>query len=287
MTSQAPATDAARSPAASSSAAGALPNMVIIGAQKSGTTALHYYLRRHPAVTMSKPKELDFFIAEKNWKRGVDWYRRHFDTAGTIRGESSPNYTAAPYFDDVPARMASVVPDARLIYVVRDPVKRIRAQWIHHYANRVEHKPMREAVFVPGTTYIPRSSYAMQLERFLQHFPMAQILVIDQDELLGNRRETLAKAFRFLHVDDTFWHQRFETLTYETRNRRRRTLLGVAASRLPMPVWKRLRHRRPFALPFEHPAMEEEVAQRLGEALADDVARFRELTGQKFEGWSV
>jgi hypothetical protein len=269
------------------SAGGALPNMLIIGAQKSGTTALHYYLRRHPAITMSKPKELDFFIAEKNWKRGVDWYRRHFDPAGTVRGESSPNYTAAPFFDDVPARMGSVVPDARLIYVVRDPVKRIRAQWIHHYANRVEHKPMREAVFVPGTTYIPRSSYAMQLERFLEHYPMAQILVIDQDELLGSRRETLARAFRFLHVDDTYWHRRFETLTYETKNRRRRTPIGVVASRLPMPIWKRLRHRKPFALPFEHPPMDGEVAKRLADELHDDVARFRELTGQRFEGWSV
>jgi hypothetical protein len=261
--------------------------MIIIGAQKSGTTALHYYLRRHPAVTMSKPKELDFFIEQKNWKRGVGWYRRHFDPEGTIRGESSPNYTAAPYFDDVPERMHSVVPDARLIYVVRDPVKRIRAQWIHHYANRVEHKPMGEAIFVPGTTYIPRSSYAMQLERFLEHYPMSQVLVIDQDDLLGSRRETLAKAFRFLHVDDTFWHQRFETLTYETKNRRRRTPLGVAASKLPMPIWKRLRHRKPFALPFEHPAMGDDVAKKVAERLHDDVTRFRELTGQPFEGWSV
>lgn len=286
MASQAPAQTPGAPPRASEEG-GALPNMVIIGAQKSGTTALHYYLRRHPAITMSKPKELDFFIAEDNWTRGVDWYRRHFDPAGTIRGESSPNYTAAPVIDRVPERMHSVVPDARLIYVVRDPVKRIRAQWIHHYANRVEHKPMKEAVFVPNTTYIPRSSYAMQLERFLEHYPMSQILVVDQDDLLGNRRETLARAFRFLHVDDTFWHQRFETLTYETKNRRRRTPLGVAAARLPMPIWKRLRHRKPFALPFEHPAMDDEVGKRLAEALHDDVTRFRELTGQSFAGWSV
>ncbi len=261
--------------------------MIIVGAQKSGTTALHYYLRRHPEIAMSKPKELNFFIAEKNWGKGVDWYRRHFDPDDNVRGESSPDYTAAPWFDGVAERMHSVVPDAKLIYVVRNPVKRIRSQWIHHYANRVEHKPMDAAVFVPGTTYIPRSSYAMQLERFLEHYPMSQILVLEQDELLGSRRESLAKAFRFLGVDDTYWHKRFETLTYETRNRRRRTPLGVAAAKLPMPIWKRLRHRKPFALPFEHPAMSDELAARLAEHLSDDVARFRELTGQPFEDWSV
>ena len=58
---------------------GALPNFVIIGSQKCGTTALHAYLSRHPQISMSRPKELNFFIEERNWPRGVEWYQSQFD----------------------------------------------------------------------------------------------------------------------------------------------------------------------------------------------------------------
>src|SRR5919106_4193832 len=100
---------------------GALPTFVIIGAQKCGTTALHSYLSRHPEVSMSRPKELDFFVEGANWEKGVDWYRSRFDGAAKARGESSPNYTAHPMLAGVPERMAELVPDAKLIFMVRDP----------------------------------------------------------------------------------------------------------------------------------------------------------------------
>src|SRR6187399_2211355 len=58
---------------------GALPNLIVIGAQKCGTSGLHYYLSLHPEIWMSRPKELNFFLEERNWPRGVDWYRDHFD----------------------------------------------------------------------------------------------------------------------------------------------------------------------------------------------------------------
>src|ERR671915_243608 len=80
---------------------GALPNLVIIGAQKCGTSVLHYYLGLHPEVSMSKPKELNFFIEERNWPRGVEWYRGHFDPEARVRGEASPNYSAFPQHDGV------------------------------------------------------------------------------------------------------------------------------------------------------------------------------------------
>jgi hypothetical protein len=272
----------------SASSLGALPNMVIIGAQKCGTTALHYYLLQHPQVSMSQPKELNFFIEELNWRKGEDWYRRHFDPEAKIRGESSPDYTAHPWYAAVPERMHSLIPDAKLIFVVRDPVERIRAQWIHNYSNRAQSKPLGPSVLEPGSTYIPRSSYYMQLERYLQYYPLSQVLVLDQDELLGRRRESLRWVFRFLGIDDGFWHPRFRSLALETANRRRRTPLGVfLADRLPPRLWRRLRNRAPFSYPFEHTEMDDELRAKLAEALHDDVARFRELTGRRFPNWSV
>jgi hypothetical protein len=75
---------------------GALPNLIIIGGLKCGTTSLHHYLNLHPEIAMSRPKELNFFVAELNWPLGRDWYAGHFDAAVPVRGESSPHYTNRP-----------------------------------------------------------------------------------------------------------------------------------------------------------------------------------------------
>ena len=98
---------------------------------------------------MSKPKELNFFIEERNWPRGVDWYKAHFDAEARVRGEASPNYTAFPQHEGVPERMASVVPDAKLIYMVRDPLERIAAHWVHNYAKRREKGTLAETLDAP------------------------------------------------------------------------------------------------------------------------------------------
>ncbi len=115
-----------------------LPNLIVIGSQKCGTSGLHYYLGLHPEISMSTPKELDFFIAERNYPLGLDWYRSQFDPQAKVRGESSPNYTAYPQHVGVPERMHSIVPEARLLYMVRDPIDRIAAHWVHNFAKRRE-----------------------------------------------------------------------------------------------------------------------------------------------------
>ena len=101
-----------------------LPNLIVIGAERCGTSSLHRYLRSHPQVFMSKKKELNFFVAEREWRRGRSWYERQFPADAPVRGESSPAYTAYPVFSGVPARLAALVPDAQLLYLVRDPVER-------------------------------------------------------------------------------------------------------------------------------------------------------------------
>jgi hypothetical protein len=269
--------------------AGALPTFVTIGIQKCGTTALHSYLAKHPEISMSRPKELDFFVEDRNWRQGLEWYKAHFDPAKPVRGESSPNYTAHPRIPGVPERMAGVIPDAKLIFMVRDPIKRIRAHWIHTYSNRRESRPMREAVLDESRlSYIARSRYAMQLERWLERYPMERILILEQDELMNERRETLRKVFRFLGVDEDVWREGFNVRRLESSTRWRRTAIGsVAASRLPPKLWRRLRNRRPFAVPFEQPEMDPGLQAELAERLRDDIARFRELTGREFAGWSV
>src|SRR5215218_3255372 len=98
---------------------GALPNLLVIGAQKCGTSSLHRYLGAHPEVGMSRDKELDFLGGPgfPNWERGVDWYRAQFDADKSVRGESSPSYTAHPFVTGTAERAHALVPGAKLIYL--------------------------------------------------------------------------------------------------------------------------------------------------------------------------
>ncbi len=102
--------------------------------------------------------------------------------------------------------MASVVPDAKLIYMIRDPLERIAAHWVHNYAKRREKGTLAETLTHPNTSYVTRSKYAMQLERFLAHYPKDNVLVFQQSELRYQRMETLRRIFEFLGVDPDFHH---------------------------------------------------------------------------------
>jgi hypothetical protein len=176
-----------------------------------------------------------------------------------------------------------------LIFMVRDPIRRIRANWIHTYSNRREDRPMREAVLdETRLSYLARSRYYAQLTRFLEHYPMERILILEQDELMNDRRATLRRVFGFIGVNEDFWRDKFETPKLETSTRWRRTPLGaMAAERLPMKWWRRIRNRRPFAFPFEQPEIDEELHAELAARLQDDIEKFRELTGRPFERWSI
>ena len=85
---------------------------------------------------MSKQKELDFFVDQLNWRKGIDWYESQFTGTAKIHGESSPSYAMYPNFLDVPERMHSVVPDAKLIYIVRDPIERIVSHYLHQWYDK-------------------------------------------------------------------------------------------------------------------------------------------------------
>jgi hypothetical protein len=275
---------------------GALPNLIVIGAQKCGTSVLHYYLSLHPEVSMSRPKELNFFIEERNWPRGVDWYKSHFDADALVRGEASPNYTAFPQHEGVPERMASVVPDAKLIYMIRDPLERIAAHWVHNYAKRREKGTLAETLAHPNTSYVTRSKYAMQLERFLAHYPKERILIFQQSELRHQRMETLRKVFEFIGVDPDFTHPRFEQERHQTSGKTRATRLAVRLEKLgrsrrgkyfPSNFWLVLDDRLPLRKAIKRPNVKASLSQETLEDLRADAERLRELTGRDFSNWTL
>jgi hypothetical protein len=277
-----------------------LPNLIVIGAGKCGTTSLYHYLRAHPEISMAAMKELKFFVREENWERGLDWYRSWFaDASVPVRGEASPQYTKYPELRGVPERMHSVVPDAKLVYLVRDPVERLVSYWVDRYARGLEDRKLADAItFSPADPYTSPSMYCTQLEQYLPYYPLERILVVAQEDLLQRRRATLREIFRFLGVDESFDSSLFDRLRNRTHPKRRvergrrwlpRDTAPAPWGRLPWGLRARVKRIAylPFTRPVEHPAIEPALRQDLTEHFAPDAARLRALTGKSLDSWSV
>lgn len=273
-----------------------LPNLVIIGAMKCGTSSLHYYLDKHPEIFMSREKELNFFVKEENWSRGLEWYKSNFKSAKIV-GESSPNYTKHPFFEGVPERMYSIIPNAKLIYVVRDPIKRIVSHYIHRVADGLERQSFTDALKDLSNNHMVNCSrYYMQLERFLDYYPPSNILVINLDDLANDRTNTLSKVFRFLNVNPDFQHESFSKVLHESSVKMAPTELGLKIKKLPKQqkiqnlmyrILKPSITNKLLYRPLEKPVVTESMRQALVDALAEDVAKFRAFTGCEFTDWSL
>jgi Sulfotransferase domain len=272
---------------------GALPNLIVIGAMKCGTTSLHHYLDLHPEIQMSKPKELKFFVEEVNWSRGEDWYRRHFDPSAPVRGESSPQYTTFPRWQGVAERMHALVPDAKLILVVRDPLERIVSHYVHMRSLGTERREFEDAM--RDSVYLDRSRYWMQLQPYLALYPEGSVRVISAEDLNGRRRETLGRVFGFLGVDEGFTSPEFERMweTTEGKNTKFRWLLRTRSWRLSHRLPRNFRWRlerikySTVGGQAELPVLDENLRERMIEGLRDDVAHLRAFTGEEYAGWPV
>jgi hypothetical protein len=195
-----------------------LPDFLVIGAQKAGTTALYAYLRWHPDVAGPFWKEVSFF--DRHWWRGEAWYRGQLPlrTDRKLVGEASPSYVFHPL---APERVYGLVPDVRLILLVREPAERAYSQYQHEVALGREPLSFEDALDAESDrlageverlqadprafsrswwdhAYASRGLYADQLERWLEFFPREQILVLTTDELGARPAETYASVLEFI-----------------------------------------------------------------------------------------
>ena len=204
----------------------ALPDFLVIGAPKAGTTALHAALAQHPALYMSAIKEPKHFLTDgppptRGGPGDAQTYREHvwrredyealFDAApeGTLRGESTPLYLYDP---DAMRRIHDAIPDARLIVIIRDPVERAHSNWTHLWSAGLE--PEGDFVRACGEEqrridagwasfwhYQGLGRYGEQLEHVFSLFPRDQVLVIRYRQLVDEPAKTLDEIFGFLGVE--------------------------------------------------------------------------------------
>jgi len=276
---------------------GRLPDFIVIGATKAGTTSLDFYLSLHPEIQMARPKEPRFFIdaAEPlgRWSRGVEWYQGLFRTSKRVSGESSPAYTQYPALLDVPERMAGLVPRAKLIYVVREPMERLKSHFLMLNREGMEDGELKAVLAAkPEPRCLLASCYGSQLEKFLEWFPREQILVVESAELRQNRTAALRSVFEFLGVDAGFTSPLFRHRRNVTGHQRIPSAAGerllcsggmrLAKSLLPGPLFYHLKNLLLVPFAREAPSMElpEDVQEDLHRLFRAEMGLLRKLCGQ-------
>jgi len=150
-----------------------LPNLLIIGAMKGGTSSLHDYLSLHPEIFMSDPKEIHYYADGDYNKQSIDWYKSLFKTDKKIVGTTPQSYTKChnKYYKNIPERIKRHNPDVKMIYIVRDPIERYTSHILESYHCDPAHDIQYS---IESKNYLKTSMYYMQMEAFLKYFDLSQ-----------------------------------------------------------------------------------------------------------------
>ena len=199
-----------------------LPAFIIPGAQKSGTNAIRFNLKKHPQISMPD-REIHFFSREENWNLGLKWYREHFQDHHLLLGEKTPNYlpsTAAA------TRLNWLMPDVKFVVVLRNPIDRAYSHWNHY--NLISEKSanwgwevvefedcLKQKDFVRKNGH-----YANHLERFFEHFPREQFLILVSERLRSQPEQEFQRICEFLNVEPpAYMFESRHERSYETSMR--------------------------------------------------------------------
>lgn len=279
--------------------AGPLPDFLVIGAMKAGTTSLHHYLQAHPDLFLPRTKELNFFRDEEHFARGERWYRAQFADArpDQVCGEVSPDYTKHPHHAGAPARIARTCPDVRLVYVLRHPVDRMMSMYLHQVVAGRESRPA-DVALLADPEYLESSSYAMQLERHLEHVEVDRVLLESAEDLASDRDAVLRRIHAFVGVrPDAGLGQVPESKWYQGSQRRRRGRLAAAAAespavrgvfeRLPDPVRAAVRRMGTTPVDDGVRTLSDDVRRALEDRLRPDLERLRPYAPSLVDRWGL
>lgn len=246
---------------------GRRPDFLIVGGKRCGTSSLARYLAEHPHLYVPPQKEVHYF--DLHVDRGLGWYEAQFSEAAPnqLACDATPSYI---YLEWIPGQMAEVVPEARIIAILRNPTDRAYSDyWFvrgrgHEklsFEEAIDSEPRRLRSNDPRAalhyTYLSRGHYVKQLERLCEHFPRGNISVLLFEDLIAKPLEIFSDLCRFLDVDDAI-------VPPSLGQRANRTLRSGAvkglAGRLPTPIKRVVRRLNTRS---SYPPMKPETRRRL------------------------
>lgn len=284
-----------------------LPQFLIIGAAKSGTTSLCENLRRHPDCFIPADKEPNFFGMDENYRKGMDYYSTLFEPAEAhqICGEGSTDYAKCSRYPHAAERIAQHLPGIKLIYIMRHPVERAYSYYVHRHRHGItetfEEYMERTSEAVDG------SHYMMQIDRYMAHFDKSDFLFLLSTDLIDAPEKTLAQICRFIGIDDTF---DFANQDYVVANRgkqvfedtlrgritaplRKVPLLATAAAAVPQSwrdgvynLLKKSSYGKQVRQSYTPPPMQPETRQKLLEYFTEPNDALAAFIGRDLSSWS-
>lgn len=261
---------------------------------KSGTSSLHSYLSAHPQIFMPAVKEVNFFRGAKDFAKGLDWYSDQFSAAkpGQLLGEASPDYTKHPHHEGAPQRVKDTCPDAKLIFIAREPVERMRSMYLHPVSEGHDERTVDEAL-LNDEHYFEVSQYASQLDHWLALFPREQLLILASESLARDRDATIKKVHAFLGVEHVCVEVEAEVNRSADRRQKSKLLRRVTdnhrllmlTKKLPAPVRKAVARKLSKPMPVDNTRPSLDTIRVLNERLAPDIDRFAELAPDVVAAW--
>jgi Sulfotransferase domain len=281
------------------------PESYLIGAQKAGTTTLAYLLDQHPRLSRGETKEPHFFT--DHWRKGLDWYRKQFpDSANTVCLDASTSYSMAPLtegwkhrdpkvYENIPARVHSVRPDAKFIYLLRNPVDRTYSGYWHDVRMGVKNDASNTAL-QSDPFYLDVSDYHGQLLRWLDYFPLSSFHCVLFEDLKERPHEVVDECFAFLGLDrspnpihlDSAKNQSHQVGWLGRRVNQIEIayprLRAMLKSSLPAGLKRSVTSVKVGSTPL--PAMTEEDRRFLVEYFRERNRNLQKLIGRSLDGWA-
>jgi Sulfotransferase domain len=284
------------------------PNLFVIGAMKSGTTSLHEYLNTHPQIAMSEWKEPAFFVEELTHRRGEGWYLSLFENDERYRyiGESSTHYTRLPVFQGVAERLHRFNPDARLIYIMRNPLERI----VSHYWHNTQIRDFKRGGGEPRSLsravredpqYLAFGDYATQLEPYIERFGREAVYVLTFERLVQDPQGELDHIYEWLGLPS----HPLGDQSAQAHNQRPQGITGAAGAGILyrirfsntwhrvasyVPTWMKEWAKRRAYRPLDEHQSKKDVARlsaEIGDVQRRQIDRLCQLLNRDFPEWRI
>jgi hypothetical protein len=271
-----------------------LPNTIIIGAMKCGTTSFCKYLRAHPDIFLPKKAEIEFF-SEGFPRNSLGYYESLFKCREKVVVDNSPGYSMVHKYKAVAERIYSTLPSAKIIYLVRNPIDRLHSHYTHSFLLGKENSDfyLSARAEIKKNHYISTSRYFSQLNEYLKFFNNAKIKLIQAEELRNDRKKTIQKVFKFLKVNPEFWHKDYDISYHQSSLKGKKNIIGKIIYKLRLS--KKIKPfipeiiERHFKKITEHnysiPDMPREVKEKIIEHLEADIMKLESYTGWDLSHW--